>query len=350
MVENIFVSIAAWLRGLLGGLGVPDLWNDVILMVVKLLAILVFILVNALWLVYMERKVAGYIQSRLGPIHVGPKGLLQTAADIGKLLGKEIILPKNIDLVVFLLMPVLIFVPPLVIFAVIPFGKDMVAVDMNIGVFYLIAVASLSTIIFWAAGWSSNNKYSLVGGMRSVAQMVSYELPLVLALLGVIMITGTLNMNEIVNAQKNVWFIFTQPIAFLVYFIAGVSETNRTPFDLVEGESEIIAGPYTEYAGMGFAMFFLAEYANVMIVSAMCTIMFLGGWLAPFGLDFVPSWLWFFLKMYLMIFIFMWIRWTYPRIRVDQLMAFGWKVLVPLSLANIFVTGAGMYIFRAIGW
>ncbi|MFZ5652247.1 MAG: NADH-quinone oxidoreductase subunit NuoH [Bacillota bacterium] len=349
-MENFFVSIAASLRGLFSGLGVPELYNDTILLVVKLVAILVFILVNALWLVYMERKVCAYMQSRIGPVHVGPKGLLQSFADIGKLLGKEIILPKRIDLVVFLLMPVLIFVPPLMIYAVVPFGRDMVAVDMNIGVFYLLAIASLTTIILWAAGWSSNNKYSLVGGMRVVAQMVSYELPLILSLLGVIMLTGTLNMNQIVNAQQNLWFIFAQPLAFLVYFIAGVSETNRTPFDLVEGESEIIAGPYTEYSGMTFAMFFLAEYASIMIISAMCTVMFLGGWLAPFGLDFIPSWLWFFLKMYVMIFIFMWLRWTYPRIRVDQLMAFGWKVLVPLSLANIFVTGVGMYIYRAIGW
>ena len=349
-MENIFVGIASSLRGFFSGLGVPDLYNDIIMLVVKLVSILVFILVNALWLVYMERRVCAFMQSRLGPIHVGPKGLLQSFADIGKLLGKEIILPKGIDLIVFLLMPVLIFVPPLLIYAVIPFGKDMVAVDMNIGVFYLLAVASLSTIIFWGAGWSSNNKYSLIGGMRSVAQMVSYELPLILALLGVIMLTGTLNINQIVNAQNGIWFILTQPIAFLIYFIAGVAETNRTPFCLVEGESEIIAGPYTEYSGMGFAMFFLAEYANVMIISAMCTVMFLGGWLAPFGLDFIPSWLWFFLKMYVMIFIFMWVRWTYPRIRVDQLMGFGWKVLVPLSLANIFVTGVGMYIYRAIGW
>ncbi|MFZ5648545.1 MAG: NADH-quinone oxidoreductase subunit NuoH [Bacillota bacterium] len=350
MGENIFTGIAASLRGFFGGLGVPDLWNDTILLVVKLVAILVFILVNALWLVYMERRVCAFMQSRLGPIHVGPKGLLQTAADIGKLLGKEIILPKGINIVIFLLMPVLIFVPPLMIYAVIPFGENMVAIDMNIGVFYLIAVSAVVPLLLWSAGWSSNNKYALVGGMRSVAQMVSYELPLILGMLGVIMVTGTLNMGEIVNAQKNIWFILTQPVAFLVYFIAGVAETNRTPFCLVEGESEIIAGPYTEYGGMGFAMFFLAEYANVMIISAMCTVLFLGGWLAPFGLTFVPSWLWFFLKMYLMIFVFMWVRWTYPRIRVDQLMAFGWKVLVPLSLANIFVVGVGMYIYRAIGW
>jgi len=350
MGENLFTGIASWLSALLNNAGVPTLAGDVILMLVKLVAILVFILVNALWLVYMERKVSAYIQCRIGPNRVGPKGLLQTAADIGKLLSKEIIIPRLADKVVFLLAPVLIFVPPLMIMAVVPWGRGMAAINMNIGVFYFLAVASLSTLIFWMGGWSSYNKYALVGAMRVVAQMVSYELPLVLALLGVIMLTGTLNMNDIVEAQRHTWFIFAQPLAFLIYFIAGVSETNRAPFDLVEGESEIIAGPYTEYSGMGFAMFFLAEYANVMLVSIMCTVMFLGGWLAPFGWTFIPSWFWFFIKVYVMIFIFMWIRWTYPRIRVDQLMGFGWKVLVPLSLANIFVTGVGMYIYRAIGW
>jgi NADH-quinone oxidoreductase subunit H len=350
MGENIFTGIAAGLRGLLDGAGVPVLWNDVILMVAKLVAILVFILVNALWLVYMERRVAAFIQCRVGPNRVGPKGLLQTAADIGKLLSKEFTWNKYWDKFPYLLAPVLIFVPPFLLYAVLPFGEKMVAIDMNIGVFYFAAVASLSSIILWSGGWASNNKYSLIGAMRVVAQMVSYELPLVLALLGVIMITGTLNMSEIVNAQQNVWFIFTQPLAFLIYFVAGLAETNRTPFCLVEGESEIIAGPYTEYSSMGFAMFFLTEYASVMLISAMCTVAFLGGWLAPFGLTFIPSWLWFFLKMYLMIFVFMWVRWTYPRLRVDQLMGFGWKVLIPLCLANIFVTGVGMYIYRAIGW
>lgn len=350
MVENLFIAVAAWIRELVGGLGVADLYTDLILMFFKLGAILAFILANALWLVYMERRVSAFIQSRIGPNRVGPKGLFQSIADIVKLMGKEIIIPGKVDRIVFLIAPLLIFVPPLMIYAVLPFGKNMVAIDMNIGLFYILAVGSLSTIVFWAAGWSSNNKYSLLGGMRAVAQMVSYELPLVLSLLGVVMIAGTLNLSEIIKAQENIWFIFTQPIAFLVYLIAGISETNRTPFDLVEGESEIISGPYTEYSGMSFALFFLAEYANVMIVSAMCTVMFLGGWLAPFGLDFVPSWVWFFLKMYAIIFIFMWLRWTFPRIRVDQLMALGWKVLVPISLANIFITGTVMYIYRAIGW
>jgi NADH-quinone oxidoreductase subunit H len=350
MFESIFIEIAEGIRYWFLDLGTPELLTDIILMMIKLGAILGFLVINALWLVYMERKVAAYIQSRIGPIHTGPKGLLQTMADILKLMGKEIILPDGINRIIFILMPILIFVPPLMTWAIIPFGRDMTAIDIDMGVFYLLAIGSLSTIIFWAAGWASNNKYSLIGGMRVVAQMVSYELPLVLGLLGVVMISGSLNLNQIIIAQDNVWFIFTQPVAFLIYLIAGISETNRAPFDLVEGESEIIAGPYTEYSGMGFALFFLAEYANMMVVSAVCAVMFLGGWLAPFGMDFIPSWVWFFLKMYLIIFLFMWIRWTYPRMRVDHLMAFGWKVLVPLSLANIFVTGACIYIFRGIGW
>ncbi len=350
MLENLFVGIAEWLRSLLNGLGTPPEINEAVVMLVKLLAILVFILVNALWLVYMERKVAAYMQARIGPNRVGPKGLLQTTADIGKLISKEIVIPQKADIVVFLLAPVLVFVPTLMVFAVIPLGKNMAAIDMNIGVFYLLAIASLSTLFFWMGGWSSNSKYSLVGSMRVVAQMVSYELPLVLSILGVIMIVGSLKMSDIIAAQEHTWFIFTQPIAFLIYFIAAVAETNRCPFDLVEGESEIICGPYTEYSGMGFAMFFLAEYANIMVICAMATILFLGGWHAPFGLTFIPSWIWFFLKMYVLIFLVMQFRWTYPRIRIDQLMGFGWKVLVPLSLANIFVTGIGMYIYRAIGW
>ncbi|MCL6447222.1 MAG: NADH-quinone oxidoreductase subunit NuoH [Armatimonadetes bacterium] len=350
MGENIFLNIASWIRGLLDSIGVPLLASDIIMMIVKASAIIVFISLNVIWLVLMERKISAYIQCRIGPNRVGPKGTLQTVADVIKLMTKEFLIPRSADKVIYLLAPLVVFAPPTLAFAVVPWGDGMAAIDMGIGVFYLIAVTSLSTIIFWMGAWGSGNKYSLVGGMRVVAQMVSYELPLVLALLGVIMITGTLNMSEIVEAQKNVWFIFTQPLAFLIYFIAGVSEANRTPFDLVEAESEIIAGPYTEYSGMGYAMFMLTEYASVLVISIMCTIMFLGGWLAPFGWTFLPSWFWFFLKVYVMIFLFMWIRWTYPRIRVDQLMGFGWKVLVPLSLANIFVTGIGMYVYRSIGW
>jgi NADH-quinone oxidoreductase subunit H len=349
-MENLFTNIAGSLRAVLENAGLPPVIADGALILVKLVAILVFILVNALWLVYMERKVAAYIQCRPGPNRVGPKGLLQTTADIGKLISKEVIIPKNVDKKLFLLAPVLIFTPPLMVFLVVPFGNNMAVVDMNIGVFYFLAIASLSTVIFWMAGWSSNNKYSLLGGMRVVAQMVSYELPLILSILGVIMITGSLNMSEIIRNQQNVWFIFAQPVAFLIYFIAAVAECNRAPFDLAESESELVAGPFTEYSGMAFALFFLAEYANVVLVSFMAATLFLGGWLAPFGWTFLPGWLWMFLKVYLMIFIIMWIRWTYPRIRVDHLMSFGWKVLIPLSLANIFVTGLAMKIFEQMGW
>jgi len=349
-VENLFVNMASGMRSLLASAGLPDTATDFILMFLKLGAILVYILISALWLVYMERKVSAYMQCRIGPNRVGPLGLLQTTADIGKLISKEIIIPRCADKKLFLLGPILIFMPPLAVFAVAPFGKDMVAIDMNIGVYYFLAVASLSTVIVWMSGWASNNKYSLIGGMRVVAQMVSYEMPLILSIVGVIILTGTLNMSEIIRAQENVWFIFLQPLGFLIYLIAGVAETNRAPFDLVEGESEIICGPFTEYSGMGFAMFFLAEYANVVLVSVMATTLFLGGWHAPFGLTFIPSWIWFLLKVYVMIFLFMWFRWTYPRVRVDQLMEFGWKVLVPLSIANIFVTGIGKYLYQTIRW
>ncbi|AEF93984.1 NADH dehydrogenase (quinone) [Desulfotomaculum nigrificans CO-1-SRB] len=349
-MEQLFINIASGIRSGLASAGLPGGANDFILLFLKLGGILVYILVSALWLVYMERKVSAYMQCRVGPNRVGPCGLLQTTADIGKLISKEIIIPRCADKKLFLLGPILIFMPPLAVFAVAPFGKGMVALDLNIGVYYFLAVASLSTVIIWMSGWASNSKYSLIGGMRVVAQMVSYEMPLILSILGVIILAGTLNMSEIIEAQQKVWFIFLQPLGFLIYLIAGVAETNRTPFDLVEGESEIISGPFTEYSGMGFAMFFLAEYANVVLVSVMATTLFLGGWLAPFGLTFIPSWIWFLIKVYIMIFLFMWFRWTYPRIRVDQLMEFGWKVLVPLSIANIFLTGIGTYLYQVMGW
>ena len=345
-MENLFVGIADWLRTLLGSFGfLPGEIIESFVLLIKLIAILVFILINCLYLpLFVERKVAAYMQARIGPNRVGPKGLLQPIADMVKMLSKEIVIPKKSDVKLFFLAPVLVFVPTLMAFAVIPFGKNMAAIDMNIGLFYILAVTSFSTLLIWMGGWASNNKYSLIGAMRVVAQMVSYELPLVLSLLGVVMIVGSLRLSDIIAAQEHIWFIFTQPIAFLIYFIAGVAETNRTPFCVVEGESEIIAGPYTEYGGMGFGMYGLTEFANILLVCSLATVMFLGGWQAPFGLTFIPSWIWFLLKMYILVFLVMQFRWTYPRIRVDQLLGFSWKVLVPLSLANIFITGIGMYI------
>jgi len=349
-VENIFVNAAGGIRNLLESAGLPGLAVDLIVLTVIFVAILVFVLLNVLWLVYMERKVSAFIQCRIGPNRVGPMGLFQTIADTVKLISKEIIIPKNTNKKLFLLAPVMIFMPPMAVFAVTPFGKGMVALDLNIGVYYFVALASLSTVIIWTAGWTSNNKYSLLGSMRVVAQMVSYEVPLLLSIVGVVLLTGTLNLTGIITSQQSVWFIFLQPLAFLIYLIAAVAETNRTPFDLVEGESEIITGPFTEYSGMGFAFFFLAEYANVLLVSMLASILFLGGWLAPFGLTFIPSWIWLLLKVYLMIFILMWLRWTYPRIRIDQMMAFCWKVLVPLAIVNIFVTGIGKYLYESVRW
>lgn len=350
MLENIFVNSMDLLRRLLTAVYLPVLAVDFVSLLVKLVAVIIFILVNALWLVYMERKVSAFIQGRVGPNRVGPLGLLQTTMDVLKLMSKEIIIPACADKKLFLLAPLLIFVPPLAVFAIVPFGQGMAAIDLNIGVYYFVAMSSLSTVIIWMAGWSSNNKYALLGSMRVVAQMVSYEMPLILSMVGVIILTGTLNMNGIIQAQEKVWFIFLQPVAALIYLISALAETNRTPFDLVEGESEIISGPFTEYSGMGFAFFFLAEYANVLLVSVMSTTLFFGGWLAPFGWTFIPSWIWFLIKVYVMVFIFMWIRWTFPRIRVDQLMGFAWKALVPLSIANIFLTGVGKYLFETVRW
>ncbi|HUW66002.1 MAG TPA: NADH-quinone oxidoreductase subunit NuoH [Spirochaetia bacterium] len=350
MGDRIFVEFGNWLAGLLALAGAPLLLNEIVLMIVKAVAALVFILLNLVVLVWLERRLSAWFQARIGPNRVGPAGLLQPFADLGKLISKEIIIPRNAEAILFLLAPVLIFVPTLVLFTVVPFGRGMIAVDLNLGIFFFLSVSSVSIIVMFMGGWASGNKYALLGSMRGVAQMISYEIPMVLSVLGVVMITGSLKMSDVIASQAHVWNIFTQPVAFLIYFIASIAEVNRPPFDLVEGESEIVAGPFTEYGGMAFAMWYLAEYGNLVLVSAFAATLFLGGWMAPFGWTFIPTWVWFVLKVYFMVFLYMWVRWTYPRMRVDHLMHFGWKVLTPLSLANIFVTGLGMYVFRGIGW
>ena len=346
-ILNLGDAIRSWLESLSLTPGL----TDALMVVVSFLAILVFVLLNVLLLVLLERKWGGFFQQRPGPNRNGPGGSLQTIADAVKLLAKEEIIPKNVDKPVFKAAGILVFVPALMGLAVIPWGKGMAAVDLNIGLFYFLSVSSVTTIAFLMAGWSSNNKYSLLGGMRAVAQMVSYEIPLVFSLLGVIMLTGSLNFADIIEAQTGMWFIVAQPVAFLIYFIAGIAELNRGPFDSPEGEQEIVSGPLTEYSGMRWALFFLAEYANLIAISGIATTLFLGGWHGPW-VDVYPalSFVWFMLKVYCMIFLFMWVRWTLPRVRIDHLMSFGWKFLIPLSLLNILVTGVGIYLYQAMGW
>lgn len=299
-----------------------------------------FVAVNTMMLVLAERKIAAHMQDRLGPMRVGYHGILQTLADAIKLTFKENIMPKSADKILFFLAPIIVFAPAMMAYVVIPWSPGIIVRDLNIGLLYLLAVGSISTIGVIMAGWASGNKYSLLGGMRSAAQVVSYEVAIILAILGVIMIAGSLKMGDIVDAQRNIWYICYQPVGFLLYLIAATAECNRAPFDIPEAESELVAGFHTEYSGIKFAMFFLSEYSHVFVASAVATTLFLGGWQAIPGLLIkLPPILWFLAKTYAMVFVIMWLRWTYPRVRVDQLMTFGWKFLVPLGFINILITG-----------
>jgi len=309
---------------------------ETVKMVVGLVGVLAFVVLNALILTWAERKVAGHMQRRIGPKEVGPYGLIQPIADAIKLLGKEILTPRDVDKPLYYLAPMIIFVPVLVSFIVIPFSASLQVMDINVGILVILAFSSLSVFSILMAGWGSNNKYALIGAIRSIAQNIAYEIPLLLALLPVIMMTNSFSMRTIAEAQSGLgWFVFYQPVAFLIYFIASVAETNRTPFDLPEAESELVAGYHTEYSGMRFALFFLAEYTNIFIISAIAVTFFLGGYQGPF----LPGIVWFLLKSYLLVFVIMWLRWTYPRVRFDQLLNISWKALIPLAFINLLVTG-----------
>jgi NADH-quinone oxidoreductase subunit H len=315
--------------------------SDWIRLVVGLVVVLAFSQLNALFLVWLERKVAGHIQLRLGPKEVGPFGLLQTIADGIKLVGKELITPRTADRKLFVIAPVLVFMPVLVGFLVLPFSPDLILRDMNLGVLLIFAFSAFTVLAILAGGWAANNKYALLGAIRSVAQNVAYEIPLLLAALSVVMMVHSLRFSDIVQAQGQIWFIFLQPVAGLIYLICATAETNRAPFDIPEAESELVAGFHTEYSGMRFGLFFLAEYTNMFIVTAVATSLFFGGWHGPFGFSLgIPGVVWFLAKTYFLIFVLMWVRWTFPRLRFDQLMNFSWKVMIPLALVNLVVTAA----------
>lgn len=318
-----------------------EMASDWIRIIVGLIIVLAFSQLNALFLVWLERKVAGHIQLRYGPMEVGPHGILQTIVDGIKLVGKELITPTSADWKLFIIAPVLVFMPVLVAFLVLPFGENLIIRDMNVGVLLIFAFSTLSVLAILAGGWAANNKYALLGAIRSVAQNVAYEIPLLLAVLSVSLMTQSLRFSEIVAAQGKVWFIFLQPVAGLIYLICATAETNRAPFDIPEAESELIAGFHTEYSGMRFGLFFLAEYTNMFIVSAVAVALFFGGWHGPLGFSLgIPGVVWFLLKVYVLLFVIMWVRWTFPRVRFDQLMNFSWKVMLPLSLLNLVVTAA----------
>ena len=316
---------------------------------VAVAAIKIFIVVNVVqlvvaYMIYVERKVIAHVQMRLGPMRVGWHGLLQPIADGLKLFFKEDIVPDKADRIVFVLAPVMVLVPALVVYAVLPFSATFYITQVNIGLFFVLAVSSLGVFGVVMAGWASNSKYSLLGALRSAAQMLSYEIFLGFAVIGPLMLAGSLNLQEIVHAQRDVWFVFYQPVAFIVFFVAALAETNRAPFDLPEAETELVAGFHTEYSGMKFAFFFLAEYASMMVISTIGIVLFFGGWEGP---DFIPlpGFVWYVLKLSAFMFVFIWLRATLPRYRYDQLMRVGWKFMFPLVMFNIFLTGFLKYLF-----
>jgi NADH-quinone oxidoreductase subunit H len=318
------------------------------IIVAQILAVVVPLLVAVAYLTYFERKVIGAIQLRKGPNVVGPFGLFQPFADALKLLAKETILPAGANKLLFLLAPMLTFVLSLIAWAVIPFDAGMVLADINVGVLYLFAISSLGVYGVIMSGWASNSKYAFLGALRSAAQMVSYEVSIGFVIITVLLCVGSLNLSDIVEAQKTVWFAIPLLPMFVVFFVSALAETNRSPFDLPEGESELVAGYFVEYSSMSFALFFLGEYANMILMSGITAVLFLGGWLPPFDIapfNWIPGPIWFALKIAGLLFVFLWVRATFPRYRYDQLMRLGWKVFLPLSLLWVVLTAGVLVTF-----
>lgn len=341
--EKLINSTDSWLNTIMN----PTLALLTEMVIVGTLVIGLFAVLG-LVLVMMERKVSAYMQIRLGPNRVGYKGWMQTMADTLKLIIKEGLVPKGADKLLFNMAPFIVMIAAMLIMAPIPFAKGVQLWDLNIGVFYVSAVSSIAVIGILMAGWSSNNKYSLMGAMRSGAQIVSYELSAGLSIISIVVLTGSLQVSDIIASQENGWWIFKGHIpaiiAFVIFIIAATAETNRAPFDLAEAESELTAGFHTEYSGMRFALFFLAEYVNIFIVCSIAATLFLGGWM-PFHIghwtafnhvmDYIPSFLWFFGKVFFLIFVIMWFRWSFPRLRIDQLLTLEWKYLLPIGMFNL---------------
>ncbi len=321
-----------------------DIIVEIVIVTIKIAVVLGVVSLVVAYLTYLERKIIAHIQMRMGPMRVGWHGLLQPIADGLKLFLKEDIIPDKADRIVFILAPIMVLVPAFVVYSVLPFSETFYITRVNIGLLLIISVSSLGVFGVVMAGWASNSKYSLLGAMRSAAQMLSYEIFLGFSLIGPLMLAGTLDMQGIVKAQSDVWFIVYQPLAFIVFFVASLAETNRVPFDLPEAETELVAGFHTEYSGMKFAFFFLAEYANIMVVATVGVALFFGGWQGISGIP-LPGFIWYVLKLFALIFLFIWLRATLPRYRYDQLMAIGWKFMFPLVMANIFLTGLLKYLF-----
>ena len=339
IVYSYINELRLFLTGVLG----DAFLAEVVMTLLGIAVLLAIVMTAALVFTFGERKVCAFIQVRFGPNRVGPGGLLQPVADAMKLLSKEDIMPDGADRIVWSLSPILVFVPAALIYAFYPFDAGVVFADVNIGLFLLLAISAQAVLPFFMGGFASNSKYGLIGSMRAVAQLLTYELPLGFALMGVVMLTGALDMSRIVEAQADCWYIFKQPLAFLIVFICMIAESNRPPFNILEGESEIIAGPFTEYSGMRWALFFLAEFANLLSIAILVTTLFLGGWQGP---AFLPGIFWFFLKAVLMVVIFQWVGWTFPRFRIDHQIAFGWKLLLPVAMLNVLLTGIGMMLWQ----
>ncbi len=308
-----------------------------------------YLSVNVLFLVWLERKVSAFIQRRLGPMEVGPQGTLQTVADMVKLLGKQLLTPIAADKAVYWLAPVMVFIPTLCLASLIPLAGAEAFADQPYGLVVIIALSGLTVIAIFMAGWASNNKYAVLGGMRSVAQVIAYEIPVLLAALSVVMVAGTMNLRGLADARvAGLPMILVQPLAALLYFIGITAETNRAPFDIPEAESELVGGFHTEYSGMRFALFFFAEYTNMLVLAALGATLFLGGWHGPWGDwgEWLPGPVWLLLKAYALVVVMMWMRWTFPRLRFDQLMSFAWKLLIPVALVNLVVTAIVLGVWR----